>query len=367
MDHNLSRLTDATPIIIHPYILHRNIILYIDKDTYIYCSIILYRSTQQHQQEEISTVITIITSRNHLNNMIRSAIHLARREVTAVANKRMISTTNVANYELNKIAVVGLGSMGHGVAQLCASAGYNVVAVDLSQEVVDHSMGAIEGSVLKLAQKKAAKAGTDGKAEEEEARAALSRIETSTDVNAVADCDLVIEAIVENLPIKLEFFENLGKITKDDCILASNTSSFPITKMAEASGVAHRVCGIHYFNPVQLMKLVEVVSTEHTEADVTSAMVQFAKQTGKVPVTCGDTPGFIVNRLLVPYIAQGVAMLARGDASADDIDTAMRLGAGYPMGPITLSDYVGNDINLAVMEGWMEAEPNNPAFQIPEG
>ena len=96
-------------------------------------------------------------------------------------------------------------------------------------------------------------------------------------------------------------------------------------------------------------------------------MVQFAKQTGKVPVTCGDTPGFIVNRLLVPYIAQGVAMLARGDASADDIDTAMRLGAGYPMGPITLSDYVGNDINLAVMEGWMEAEPNNPAFQIPEG
>ena len=113
----------------------------------------------------------------------------------------MISTTNVANYELNKIAVVGLGSMGHGVAQLCASAGYNVVAVDLSQEVVDHSMGAIEGSVLKLAQKKAAKAGTDGKAEEEEARAALSRIETSTDVNAVADCDLVIEAIVENLLI----------------------------------------------------------------------------------------------------------------------------------------------------------------------
>ena len=257
--------------------------------------------------------------------------------------------------------------MGHGVAQLCASAGYNVVAVDLSQDVVEHSMKAIEGSLLKLSQKKAAKAGTDGTAEEAEARASLGRIETSTDVNAVGDCDLVIEAIVENLPIKLDFFENLGKVTSDNCILASNTSSFPITKMAEASGVAHRVCGIHYFNPVQLMKLVEVVSTEHTDADVTSTMVDFVKQTGKVPVTCGDTPGFIVNRLLVPYIAQGVAMLARGDATAEDIDTAMRLGAGYPMGPITLSDYVGNDINLAVMEGWMEAEPNNPAFQIPEG
>ena len=282
-------------------------------------------------------------------------------------SSRAFSTTKSSGYEVKKVAVVGLGSMGHGVAQLCASSGYDVVAVDLSQDVVDHSMKAIEGSLMKLSQKKAAKAGTDGTDEEAEARASLARITTSTDVNAVADCDLVIEAIVENLPIKLDFFENLGKITGDNTILASNTSSFPITKMAEASGVENRVCGIHYFNPVQLMKLVEVVSTEHTDDQVTSTMVDFVKKTGKVPVTCGDTPGFIVNRLLVPYIAQGVALLARGDATAEDIDTAMRLGAGYPMGPITLSDYVGNDINLAVMEGWMEAEPDNPAFQIPEG
>ena len=280
---------------------------------------------------------------------------------------RALSTTKSSGYEVNKVAVVGLGSMGHGVAQLCASSGYDVVAVDLSQDVVDHSMKAIEGSLMKLSQKRAAKAGTDGTDEEAEARASLARITTSTDVNAIADCDLVIEAIVENLPIKLDFFKSIGEITSENTILASNTSSFPITKMAEASGVANRVCGIHYFNPVQLMKLVEVVSTEYTDEQVTSTMVDFVKKTGKVPVTCGDTPGFIVNRLLVPYIAQGVALLARGDATAEDIDTAMRLGAGYPMGPITLSDYVGNDINLAVMEGWMEAEPDNPAFQIPEG
>jgi 3-hydroxyacyl-CoA dehydrogenase len=232
---------------------------------------------------------------------------------------------------------------------------------------MDHAKGQIEGSLLKLAGKKAAKEGTDPAAEEDAARATLARIEMTTDVEAVADSDLVIEAIIENLPIKKKFFEQLGGIVQPHTILASNTSSFPITEMAEASGIPERVCGIHYFNPVQLMRLVEVVSTEHTNKEIVDEMVAFVKKTGKVPVTCGDTPGFIVNRLLVPYIAQGVAMLARGDATAEDIDTAMRLGAGYPMGPITLSDYVGNDINLAVMQGWTEADPENPAFQIPEG
>ena len=280
--------------------------------------------------------------------------------------RRLFNSTAATN-ELQKISVVGLGSMGHGVAQLCATAGDDVVAVDISKDVMDHAKGQIEGSLLKLAGKKAAKEGTDPAAEEDAARATLARIEMTTDVEAVADSDLVIEAIIENLPIKKKFFEQLGGIVQPHTILASNTSSFPITEMAEASGIPERVCGIHYFNPVQLMRLVEVVSTEHTNKEIVDEMVAFVKKTGKVPVTCGDTPGFIVNRLLVPYIAQGVAMLARGDATAEDIDTAMRLGAGYPMGPITLSDYVGNDINLAVMQGWTEADPENPAFQIPEG
>ena len=124
---------------------------------------------------------------------------------------------------------------------------------------------------------------------------------------------------------------------------------------------------LHYFNPVQIMKLVEVVSTEHTTPAVLDAVVAFVDKTGKTPVKCGDTPGFIVNRLLVPYITQAVAMVARGDAEPEAVDTAMMLGAGHPMGPITLSDYVGNDINLACMQGWREAYPDDPAFDIPEG
>ena len=218
--------------------------------------------------------------------------------------------------------------------------------------------GAINGSLDKLEAKGKLSCTAD------EARA---NITTSTDLAAAAeDCDLIIEAIVENLPVKLDFYKNLGNMTSSGQILASNTSSFPITEMALASGRPEDVVGLHYFNPVQIMKLVEVVSTEHTLASNVDAVTAYVERTGKVGVPCGDTPGFIVNRLLVPYIVQGVAMLARGDAKAEDIDMAMRLGAGHPMGPITLSDYVGNDINLAVMKGWVERYPDDPAFQAPE-
>ena len=271
--------------------------------------------------------------------------------------RRTFSSTSRA--EIKKIGVIGMGSMGHGIVQLSAQNGYEVVAVDLDQKVIDHAMGAINGSLDKLQAK--------GKLTEEAVATARANIVTSTDVGAAAeDCDLIIEAIVENLPIKLDFYKNLGSITKSGQILASNTSSFPIGDMAAASGRPEDVCGLHYFNPVQIMKLVEIVSTEHTSQDTIDRVTKYVKQTGKVGVPCGDSPGFIVNRLLVPYIVQGVAMVARGDAKPDDIDLAMRLGAGHPMGPITLSDYVGNDINLAVMKGWVEKYPDDPAFQVPE-
>ena len=194
----------------------------------------------------------------------------------------------------------------------------------------------------------------------------MGKISTATDIAEANDVDLVVEAIVENLPIKLDFFERLGKIMPEDTILASNTSSFPISELAEASGRPNMVCGLHYFNPVQIMKLVEIVETPTTDNAVIDRVTRFVEKTGKTGVPCKDTPGFIVNRLLVPYIVSAVGMLARGDAKADDIDTAMRLGAGMPMGPITLSDYVGNDISLAVMQGWVERFPDNPQFQIPE-
>lgn len=242
------------------------------------------------------------------------------------------------------------------------------MAVDLHEESLTKGLNAIEKSLKSSAARKVAKGTLDEAAADEAMNATLERITGSTDLGYVCEnADLVIEAIVEDMNVKLPFFKELGNSCHENAILATNTSSFSVTEMAEASGVPERVVGLHYFNPVQVMKLVEIIHTDHSSPDVLEAVNAFTLKTGKVPVSCGDTAGFIVNRLLVPYIAQGIAMLARGDASAEDIDTAMRLGAGHPMGPITLSDYVGNDINLAVMKGWVRRYPTDPAFMNPEG
>jgi 3-hydroxyacyl-CoA dehydrogenase len=265
------------------------------------------------------------------------------------------------------VAVVGLGSMGHGVAQLCATSGYKVIAVEHNQQFLDGGVGAIEKSVKQIAKKAVAK----GKQTQEEAdahvAATLGRITGTIDLNDVADADLVIEAIIEDMDVKIDFYTKLGAICKPETIFATNTSSYSVTEMANVCGRPNLMCGLHYFNPVQIMKLVEVASTTHTDEAVVDCMYDFVKNTNKVPVRCGDTPGFIVNRLLVPYLTEAVAMVERGDATPEDIDTAMMLGAGHPMGPITLSDYVGNEINLACMQGWMKRFPENPSFKIPEG
>ena len=237
------------------------------------------------------------------------------------------------------------------MAQICAVTGYNVVLNDMSADALAHAQSEIEGSLKKVYGKKVAKEGLDQAAADAEVANILGRIKMTTSMEEVAaEADLNIEAIVENLDIKLDFFEKLGAMSKPDSVLATNTSSYPVTKMADASGVPERVCGIHYFNPVQIMKLVEVVSTEKSDPALIAKVTEFVNKTGKVPVQAKDTPGFIVNRLLVPYITEAVALVARGDASPSDVDTAMKLGAGHPMGPITLSDYVGNDINLACMK-----------------
>ena len=274
------------------------------------------------------------------------------------------ASSAAAKKEIKKVGIVGMGSMGH--ASRSSARPRATWRVDSRARL--QRDGHIEGSLTKLAAKTAAKKGTD-EAEEEEMRARSPRWGGRADHGGGRRPRLrsvIIEAIVENLPIKLDFYEKLGALCKPETIFASNTSSFPITEMAEASGRPEKVCGLHYFNPVQIMKLCEIVKTDHTDPQVIDDVSAFVKKTGKVGVPCGDTPGFIVNRLLVPYIVQGVAMVARGDAKPDDIDLAMRLGAGYPMGPITLSDYVGNDINLAVMKGWVERFPDDPAFQVPE-
>jgi 3-hydroxyacyl-CoA dehydrogenase len=266
---------------------------------------------------------------------------------------------------IQKVGVVGCGLMGHGIVQVAAQGGFQVVALEAEQKFLDAGLARIDKSLAKLAEK----AVKDGKATEEQAKAKAAetraRIHGTTSKADLADCDLVIEAIVENLGVKNTLFAELGKLCKPTTIFASNTSSFPIAEMGEASGRPQRMVGLHFFNPVQLMKLVEVVRTPKTADDVFADALAFGKACGKAPVACKDTPGFVVNRLLVPYMVEAMKMLERGDASAEDIDTAMKFGCGYPMGPIELTDYVGLDTTLSIVEGWTKRYPNDPSFQVP--
>jgi 3-hydroxyacyl-CoA dehydrogenase len=267
--------------------------------------------------------------------------------------------------QIKKVGVVGCGLMGHGIVQVAAQAGLQVVACESAQQFLDGGLGRIKKSLDKLAQKAVEK----GKASEADAKrdadATFARITGTLDKKALADCDLVVEAIVADLDAKKALFAELGKLAKKDAIFASNTSSFPIGEMAAASGRPARFVGLHFFNPVQLMKLVEVVRTKQTDDDVFAAARAFGEACGKVPVACKDTPGFVVNRLLVPYMVQALSMLERGDATKEDIDAAMQFGCGHPMGPITLTDYVGLDTTLSILEGWCERYPDEPAFQVP--
>ena len=266
---------------------------------------------------------------------------------------------------IKKVGVVGCGLMGHGIVQVAAQGGCQVVAVETEHKFLDSGLGRIDKSLAKLAEKQV----KDGKATAEQAQAKAAetraRISGSLDRKALADCDLVIEAIVENLDVKKQLFAELGRICKASTIFASNTSSFPIAEMAAASARPARFVGLHFFNPVQLMKLVEVVRTDATADDVFAEARAFGEACGKAPVACKDTPGFVVNRLLVPYMVEAMKMLERGDASAPDIDTAMKYGCGFPMGPIELTDYVGLDTTLFIVEGWTKRYPNEPAFAVP--
>jgi 3-hydroxyacyl-CoA dehydrogenase len=255
--------------------------------------------------------------------------------------------------------------MGHGIAQVAAQAGYQVVAHETDRKALDAGMARIEKSLAKLAEKAAEKGQKTVEQAKAEVAATRARIAPTLDHAALADCDLVIEAIVEDLGAKKALFSKLGSLCKKETIFASNTSSFPIGEMAEASARPGRMVGLHFFNPVQLMKLVEVVRTKRTEEDVFATARAFGESCGKVPVSCTDTPGFVVNRLLVPYMVQALLMLERGDATKEDIDAAMQHGCGHPMGPITLTDYVGLDTTLSILEGWHQRYPDEPAFQVP--
>jgi 3-hydroxyacyl-CoA dehydrogenase len=260
--------------------------------------------------------------------------------------------------EIRKVGVIGLGLMGSGIAQICATAGLDVVAVEKEQALLDKGLARIKASLAKFVEK--------GKLSIATQELATAKLKSSTNLADLADCDLVIEAIVEDLGVKNALFADLGKRCIPTTIFASNTSSFPITAMGEASGRPAHVVGLHFFNPVQLMGLVEVVRTEATEHDVFEAVKAFGKKVGKQPVVAKDTPGFVVNRLLVPYLGEAIRMIERGDATKEDIDLGMQLGCGHPMGPITLLDYVGLDTTLSILEGWAKRFPNDPTFKVPQ-
>jgi 3-hydroxyacyl-CoA dehydrogenase len=279
------------------------------------------------------------------------------------ALNRSFSSSVVAREDKKDvIGVVGLGLMGHGIAQVAATNGYQVRALEMNDDFLQTGLGRIQGSLQKVYKKKFENP--------DEAKAAFDqtfgRITPTTAMADLADCDLVIEATTENLELKHTMFSSLNKVAKPSCIFASNTSSLSITEIAAGSGRPELTVGMHFFNPVQIMKLVEVIEGEKTTPEAYALTHAFVKDIKKIPVKCKDSPGFIVNRLLVPYLAQAVALYERGDATIADIDTGMKFGAGHPMGPIMLADYVGLDTTLFILEGWVKNHPNEPAFFIPE-
>ncbi len=241
-----------------------------------------------------------------------------------------------------KIAIIGTGTMGNGIAQTFAQGGYDVVMKDLSDELLQRAMQNIDKSLTRIVSRE--------KITEEEKTQILSRIKTTLTYDDIKDADLVVEAIAENMELKKRVFKELDETCKPECILATNTSSLSITEIAACTKRPEKVIGMHFFNPVPVLKLVEVIRGQLTSDEVYNFVSDMAKKIGKVPVEINEAPGFLVNRLLIPMINEGIGALADGVASKEDIDEAMKLGASHPIGPLALADLVGLDVCLAIME-----------------
>ena len=243
---------------------------------------------------------------------------------------------------MEKIFVIGAGTMGSGIVQAFAQKGYEVIVRDIKDEFVDRGIATINKNLSKLV--------ANGKVTEEFKENVLSKITGTTDLNLAADCDLVIEAAVENMEIKKDIFSQLDKICKVETILASNTSSLSITEVASVTNRPDRVIGMHFFNPATIMKLVEVIKGMATSQETFDKVKELSFAIGKEPVEVAEAPGFVVNRILIPMINEAVGIFAEGVASVEDIDTAMKLGANHPMGPLALGDLIGLDVCLAIMD-----------------
>ncbi len=244
--------------------------------------------------------------------------------------------------EIKKIGICGCGLMGSGIAEVASKAGMTVVVREINDDLLKKGLGRIDKSLSRAVQK--------GKLDEAGKKAVLDKITGTIKLEDFRDCDLICEAVIENIDEKIKLYGDLDAIVKKDAIFASNTSSLSITEMGATTGRPDKFCGLHFFNPVPVMKLVEVVRTVATSEETFETAKAFGEKLGKVVVSCKDTPGFVVNRLLVPYLLDAIRALESGVATKEDIDTGMKLGCGHPMGPLELTDFVGLDTTYYIAE-----------------
>ena len=254
----------------------------------------------------------------------------------------MASTTDI-----RKVGIVGLGTMGAGIAQLALEAGFETVGREVTRELGEAAHGRIAHFLTRKVEK--------GTMEQDARDAAVARLSLTTEVSDLADCDLVVEAIVEELGPKRELFAELGRVTRPDAVLATNTSALSVTEIGTAAASPERVVGLHFFNPAPLLPLVEVIRTELTDDGAFETAFAFAERLGKTPIRCNDTPGFVVNRVLIPLLNDCVRVLDEARVTPEDIDTGMKNGAGWPMGPCTLIDLIGIDVHVHASEALFDA------------
>ena len=258
--------------------------------------------------------------------------------------------------EIKRVGVVGCGLMGSGITQVCAQSGYRVVVLEINNELLNKGLTSISSFLTRNVKK--------GKVSQAEKEATLARIKGTTNTRDFSDCDLVIEAAIENMDVKKKIFAELDKICSRDAILATNTSCLSIIDMATATTRPEKVLGIHFFNPVPLMKLLEIVKTIATSDETVKVGQEFGKSIGKTTIIAPDTPGFIVNRLLLPFMLGAFRMLDTGGATKEDIDAGVRLGLGHPMGPLALADLIGMDTILYIANAIYE-ELKDPLYAPP--
>lgn len=244
---------------------------------------------------------------------------------------------------MKNITVIGAGTMGNGIAHVFAQSGFNVSLVDISQEALDRGLATITKNLDRMIKKE--------RITEDDKNTTLGRIKTFTSLGeGASSADLVVEAATENVDLKLRIFKDMDDVAPESCILATNTSSISITKIAAVTGRPDKVIGMHFMNPVPIMKLVEVIRGYATSDEVTSTIMELSKQLGKVPVEVNDYPGFVANRILMPMINEAIITLHEGVAGVEEIDTVMKLGMAHPMGPLQLADFIGLDVCLSIMK-----------------